>query len=113
MDTETMVRILSLIMILGLSIPSMTFGYLLVIRNKLELLPGVNESNFSNPKAYAKSVGYLLGLIGMFSGVVGIVWCAGFATISNMIVSFYILTIIAVPCLYIIHRNSNKPTNDS
>lgn len=115
MDTDTllMVRIWGLIMILGFSIPGMTFGYLLVIKNKLELLPGVNESNFSNPRAYAHSIGYLFGLIGMLSGVVGVFWVSGFATLSSIKISFYILTIIAVPCLYMIHRSSSKPTNDS
>jgi glycerol-3-phosphate acyltransferase PlsY len=73
----------------------------------------VNEFNFSNPKALARSVGYSLVLLGLLSGIVGVVWSAGIVTLTSVVAPFLIMTLMAMPCLYLIHLNSGKATNDS
>jgi hypothetical protein len=113
MDEIIMVRVLGIVSILGFSIPGMTFGYLIAVKQKLDLLPGVNEFNFSNPNAYARSVGYSLFLLGLLSGITGIVWSAGIVTLTSVVAPFSILILMAIPCLVVIHRNSGRTTHDS
>jgi hypothetical protein len=113
MDEIIMVRVLGIVLILGFSIPGITFGYLIAVKQRLDLLPGVNEFNFSNPNAYARSIGYSLFLLGLLSGITGIVWSAGIVTLISVVAPFSILTLMAIPCLVVIHRNSGRATNDS
>lgn len=113
MDEVIMARVLGIVLILGFSIPGMIFGYLIAVKQRLDLLSGMNKFSFSNPNAYARSVGYSLFLLGLLSGITGIVWSAGIVTLTSVIAPYSILILMAIPCVAAIHRNSGRATNDS
>ncbi len=98
-------------MIIALSLPAITFGYLIAIKRRFDLLPGVNKTNFARPEAYAKSIGRGLLIIGVCSTVTGIFWCVSELSLMKVAVSSLILVIISLICFFMVYLNASKPSS--
>jgi hypothetical protein len=103
MDDLMWVRASGLIMILGLSLPGIIFGYLITVRHKHRLLSGLEDSKVSNFEAHAKWRGYILLIGGVFSGIIGVGWCFGFF-IDEISMSTSLVVVILIPIHYLFYR---------
>jgi uncharacterized membrane protein len=75
-------------------------GYLIAFKGRRSLISGFNDNNFSNPKAFGKSVGLSLIIFYVFLGLIAYFWHLRVLTEKQM--SYYVLLlIIAVVLNYI------------
>lgn len=96
------------ILLLGGALPCIVLGYLIAVKQKRELIAGWDESKVSNPKAFARLIGYSVLSLGILIAVIGGAWHLKLIGEIEMTIYLVIASLLPIPCVVIANKKFAK-----
>ena len=93
--------IATLIVICTAIVPCVVLGYLIIVKQKRNLIAGWDESKIFSPQEFASIVGWSLIVLAFFLTAVIVLW--GMGSISESEFAFYLFVVSTIPLVGVVY----------